>query len=62
MSTTERWLQVRMTKQEKERLEKLAHGYGVTLSMMVRLMTSYFTEKQPVVTITTQHETKKVAA
>lgn len=56
------WLQVRMTSREKERIETVAAAYGVTLSMMVRLMTSYFAENLPTVAMTTYHQSKKAGA
>jgi hypothetical protein len=45
------WLQVRMTNEEKLELVELAEKYGVSLSAMVRMMTTYFLEKEPVISM-----------
>jgi len=41
------WLQVRMTTEEKERLEAVADAYGMNVSTFVRSVITYFDEKRP---------------
>lgn len=45
------WLQVRMTDEEKLQLVALAEEYNVSLSAMVRMMTTYFVDKKPVINV-----------
>jgi len=45
------WLQVRLTNEEKLELVELAEKYNVSLSAMVRMMTTYFIEKEPVISM-----------
>ena len=52
------WLQVRMTSEEKLEMVALAEEYNVSLSAMVRMMTTYFTEKKPVINVSLQFSPK----
>lgn len=52
MSDKPTWLQVRMTPEEKERLEVVAGVYGMNVSTFVRAVITYFDEKRPNLVIT----------
>lgn len=45
------WLQVRLTNEEKLELTALAEEYNVSLSQMVRMMTAYFVERKPIISV-----------
>ena len=45
------WIQVRLSESEKAMLTNIAAEYGVSASAMVRMMTQYFVETRPVVSV-----------
>lgn len=60
--TSNTWLQVRMTQDEKERLELVASSYGMNVSTFVRSVVAYFDERRPNLVITPEGKEAAPAA
>ena len=54
------WLQVRMSKTERDDLHMLAREYGMTTSAFIRAVSKYFDKNRPVIELTYDAPKKEV--